>query len=145
MSQQPTKFSQWPPLVYNANIPIYIRIRDFFITLLGWLLIADLLEDIWVLITQWLHLNVFRRTVELEHLLGTLWDNIHGFFYMSFAFAAVILLVGLSRQRSLRRPLDGDLSDSHRLELLTTPSSKNVRLVTVQFDEAGHMLGVVEH
>lgn len=132
----------WPPLIYSANIPLYIRIRDVLITLLGWILIVDLLEDIWVLVTQWLHVNVFRRTVEFEHLLTNLWDNIHGFFYMSMVMVVLIVLVGLSRHQSVRKPIKiGALAQqaATRHELLEPAKS---RLVLVSFDESGNMVRV---
>ena len=97
----------WPPLIYHAHVPLHIKLRDLLITLAGWLLIVDLLEDIWVLITQWLHLTVFKRKVEMDHLMLTLWGNIHEFFYLSMTFVAVVVLVGLSRWKALRKPLKG--------------------------------------
>ena len=137
----------WPPLIYSAHVPLLIRVRDFLITALGWLLVIDLLEDIWVLMTQWLHVNVFRRTVELEHMAATFWGNIHQFFYLSFAFAAVILLVGLSRYRQLSMPLQSqaDMGSSHLIATaIQTPPAHPARLTRFVFDEHGQLLGVEE-
>lgn len=134
--------SDWPPLIYSANIPLYIRIRDVLITLFGWVLIIDLLEDIWVLVTQWLHVNVFRRTVQFEHLLANLWDNIHGFFYMSMLMVALIVLVGLSRHQSVRKPVQfGPLVEQERRRRVLLEPAQS-RLVTVSFDESGNMVQV---
>lgn len=95
----------WPPLIYNARVPFYIKVRDVFITALGWLLIVDLLEDIWVLVTQWLHVTVFKRQVTLDHMLWTLWGNVHEFFYLAMALVAVIVFRGLEHRQAIRRPI----------------------------------------
>ena len=131
---------QWPPLIYSAHVPWHIRLRDLLITALGWLLVVDLLEDIWVLITQWLHVNVFRRTVELEHMMATFWHNIHLFFYLSFAFAAVILLVGLSRQHALRKPLDAKSGKRKQPAVTGAVEQAVPRLIEAQFDSDGHLV-----
>ena len=137
----------WPPLIYDAHIPWYIRLRDLVITLIGWVLVIDLLEDIWVLITQWLHVNVFRRKVELEHLFFVLWDNVHSFFYISILMSVVVVLVGLASYRTIRRPLSQQStapSAEPSAPTLSDSTGSNVpRLVTVQFDDNGQMTGVM--
>lgn len=130
----------WPPLIYSAHVPWHIRLRDLLITALGWLLVVDLLEDIWVLITQWLHVNVFRRTVELEHMMATFWYNIHLFFYLSFAFAAVILLVGLSRQHALRKPVAAKSGKRNQPAATESVEQTAPRLIEAQFDTEGHLV-----
>jgi hypothetical protein len=129
----------WPPLIYHAHVPLYIKVRDVLITLAGWLLIVDLLEDIWVLVTQWLHLTVFKRKVEVDHLLFTLWGNIHEFFYVSMAFVAVVVLAGLSRRHVLRRPVDGNRpTTKHTTEpSLAQPAPSPSRLMRASVDANG--------
>ena len=137
--------ASWPPLIYHARVPLYIKLRDLLITLAGWLLIVDLLEDIWVLITQWLHLAVFKRKVEVDHLMLTLWGNIHEFFYLSMTFVAVVVLAGVSRRNLLRRPIEGhDLSNvvrEHPVDqtfVASSPASRPTsRLVFASVDSAG--------
>ena len=143
MSQtEPTQNSTdqpWPPLIYHAHVPFYIKVRDVLITLAGWLLIVDLLEDIWVLVTQWLHLTVFKRKVEVDHLLLTLWSNIHEFFYVSMAFVAVVVLVGLSRRHVLSRPIDDIRSRTKYTgeSLQSHTESGQSRLVRASVDKSG--------
>lgn len=96
----------WPPLIYHAHIPWAVRIRDVLITIAGWLLLADLLEDIWILASQWLHVTIFKRTVSADHLFLKLWSNTHDFFLMAMAVMAVVVLAGLARKHVLRAPLE---------------------------------------
>lgn len=131
----------WPPLIYHAHVPLYIKVRDVLITLVGWLLIVDLLEDIWVLITQWLHLTVFKRKVEVDHMLFTLWGNIHEFFYLSMAFVAVVVLAGLSRRHVLRRPFDAVrpvIANTDQTSQTETQPPRS-RLVHASVDVAGQI------
>jgi len=99
------------------------------------------------LITQWLHLTVFKRKVEMDHLMLTLWGNIHEFFYLSMTFVAVVVLVGLSRRKVLGRPVseiyaepkltqkpagtDGDQE--------TNVSAASPRLISMSLDATGQL------
>jgi poly-beta-1,6-N-acetyl-D-glucosamine biosynthesis protein PgaD len=82
----------WPPLLTGARRPRWVAIRDVFLTLVAWFLLAWLLRDLLYLAYDFFRHPVFELSTAARPDLGVLWTRLRAFVMMS---AALILWLAL--------------------------------------------------
>jgi poly-beta-1,6-N-acetyl-D-glucosamine biosynthesis protein PgaD len=134
----------WPPLITSANVPWFIRARDWFLTLLAWLALAwSLRLGVWLLWDYVSH-PVFELTWMKTLDWGEAWERISPFVCMIVALVTWIIFWGVKRRAQLRRTFDPRRLtpplplEEHATSLGLDPREierwRQWRIVTVNFD-----------
>lgn len=100
----------WPPILINRHRSFWIVVRDIVITLLGWLILAGLLQDFWALIYNWLKYPIFVLDPEDSPDWHSLWERFH-----PFAIVASFLIISILSISYWRRHVIGRTIESHFL------------------------------
>ena len=137
----------WPPLITRAEVPWYIRARDWFLTALAWLAMAFMLRLAVVVLWDYLSHPIFELTHTKVHNWALAWQRLSLFLYMVLALVIWIVAWGVMRRAVLRRNFDPRVTptlplDEHAASLGLDPREverwRQWRIVTVQFD--GHRI-----
>jgi poly-beta-1,6-N-acetyl-D-glucosamine biosynthesis protein PgaD len=132
----------WPPVIVGAHAPWYIRARDRFITLLGWLGMAYILRLAVIVLWDYFSQPIFELTHTKEHNWALAWQRLSLFLYMILALMIWILAWGITRRAVLRRNCDSRVTphlplDEHAASLGLDPREierwRQWPIVTVHF------------
>jgi poly-beta-1,6-N-acetyl-D-glucosamine biosynthesis protein PgaD len=143
----------WPPLVTGTRLPLWVRVRDFALTLLAWAALAYLLRDAIALLVDYLSAPLF----ELTHAQPPQWREIgrHMRPFLSLAGMLVCWLAiwSLLRRKRMRAvppsPQPAPLPDAEHavafgVDPLELDAWREHRIVVVNFDAGDRISGVTQ-
>jgi poly-beta-1,6-N-acetyl-D-glucosamine biosynthesis protein PgaD len=133
----------WPPLIRSAQVPWFIRARDWSLTLLAWMALAFSLRLGALFLWDYFSHPVF----ELTHMSAAHWDaaweRLTPFLFMILAVVIWIVAWGVGRRAQLRQTFDRRIVpplplEEHAASLGLDPREieewRQCRIVTVEFD-----------
>lgn len=106
----------WPPLIFRAQVPWFIRARDWILTLLAWLALAYALRLGLLLLWDYFSYPVFQLTRIQAPDWGLVWGRLSPFLYMILAVVAWIIAWGVYRRPQLRQNTDPRVTPSLSVE-----------------------------
>jgi poly-beta-1,6-N-acetyl-D-glucosamine biosynthesis protein PgaD len=141
---KPAPEHPWPPLICSAKVPWFIRVRDWFLTLLAWLFLAFALRLGLLLLWDYFSYPVFELTRIKTPDWTLVWERLSPFVYMILAVVTWIIAWGVKRRSQLRRTFDPRRLtpplplEEHAASLGLDPREierwRQWRIVTVYFD-----------
>lgn len=149
---KPASDHPWPPLIRSAQVPWFIRARDWSLTLLAWFALAFSLRLGFLFLWDYLSYPVFELTRMKSPDWGGAWERLSPFLYMILAVVIWIVAWGVGRRAQLRQTFDRRVTPPLSLEEHATSlglDSREIerwrqwRIVTVHFD-ADHQIASAE-
>jgi poly-beta-1,6-N-acetyl-D-glucosamine biosynthesis protein PgaD len=92
----------WPPLIEGANVPGWVRLRDWVLTLLAWALLGYLMRETLDLLHDYLRYPIFEFTSATPPDWRELWGRLRPFSYFIAVLTVWLLFWALLRGRRLR-------------------------------------------
>lgn len=92
---------KWPPLVGTDNLPRLILLRDTFLTLFAWMLLAYLLRDLIRLCWDYLSHPIFELSFTTAPDWHALWMRLRPYAAYGAALTAWLLFWGIARRKTL--------------------------------------------
>lgn len=142
----------WPSLITNVKVPWFIRVRDWFLTLLAWLGLAFALRLGLLLLWDYFSYPIFELTRVARPDWGLAGERLAPFVYMILAVVIWIIAWGVKRRPQIRRTFDPRRLTSplpleeHAAGLGLDPREiecwRQWRIVTVSFD--GHRIATAQ-
>jgi poly-beta-1,6-N-acetyl-D-glucosamine biosynthesis protein PgaD len=133
----------WPPLIRSAQVPWFIRARDWFLTLLAWIALAFSLRLGLLFLWDYFSYPIFELTrMKAPDWNGAL-ERLSPFLYMILGVVLWIVAWGVGRRAQLRRTFDRRVTpplslEEHATSLGLDPQEierwRQWRVVTVHFE-----------
>ncbi len=111
MNRPPAPFDHWPPIIADGRLSVLIRLRDIGLAVLGWLIVQDLLLDLWVLLYDWLKDPIFILAPEDTPDWEAIFQKIDPFLITAGLLMASIVVTALLRVRAIRRAIHNTLPE----------------------------------
>ena len=133
----------WPPLIRSAQVPWFIRARDWSLTLLAWFALAFSLRLGFLFLWDYFSYPVFELTRMKSPDWAGAWQRFSPFLYMIFAVVIWIVAWGVGRRAQLRQTFDRRVVpplslEEHATSLGLDPREierwRQWRIVTVHFN-----------
>ena len=94
--------SPWPPLIVGANVSAWVRLRDFVLTVLAWVLLGYLMRETLDLAREYLRYPIFEFTNAEPPDWQELWGRLKPFSHFVAALTIWLLAWALVRGRRMR-------------------------------------------
>lgn len=133
----------WPPLIRSAQVPWFIRARDWSLTLLAWIALAFSLRLGLLFLWDYFSHPIFELTRMKGHDWGGAWQRLSPFVYMILAVVIWIIAWGVGRRAQLRQTFDRRVTpplslEEHATSLGLDPREverwRQWRIATVHFE-----------
>lgn len=141
----PSRVTSWPPLITGARRPYWVGIRDSFLTLLAWLVLAWLLRDLIYVVYDFFRPPRFELTIAAPDL-GALWERLRYFVMVSTVLIVWLALHAAIDRRRLqsaeRVPQPGPLTIGEEARLAgvdekTVADARRLKVTSVLFRPDG--------
>ena len=96
----------WPPLISSAQVPRFVRVRDWVLTFLAWLALAFFLRLGFLLLWDYFSYPIFALTRMKAPDWSLVWERLSPFVYMILGVVAWIIAWGVGRRAQLRQTFD---------------------------------------
>ena len=135
--------NSWPPLISSAQVPRFVRVRDWVMTLLAWVALAFFLRLGFLLLWDYFSSPIFELTRTKAPDWGFVWDRLSLFIYLIFGVVIWIIAWGVGRRAQLRQTFDRRVMpplslEEHATSLGLDPREierwRECRIVTVHFE-----------
>ncbi len=133
----------WPPLIRSAQVPWFVRARDWTLTLLAWIALAFSLRLGLLFLWDYFSYPVFELTRMKSPDWSAAWQRLSPFVYMILAVVIWIVAWGVGRRAQLRQTFDRRVTpplslEEHATSLGLDPREierwREWRIVTVHFE-----------
>ena len=95
----PSPISNWPPIIRANVVPIWVRVRDIFITLLAWLTIGVTIHNLLWLIYDYLADPIFQLSYIASPDWELMWHLLSQFLYVALGMVVWICFLALLRRK----------------------------------------------
>ena len=144
-SSNPIPERDWPPLIVAETAPAWVRRRDFFLTLLMWILFAIMLETEFELFfgrfLEQLGLGDFDTDGKWDVFFERLRPYVRLALMLASTLAVASILTLIRRRRTLRQPPPPPLSVAEHaanvgMDAEALQAARNLRNCVVHIDDA---------
>lgn len=141
----------WPPLIEAQNVPRFVRVRDFVLTSLMWLLLLYALRNLFLYLYDFLSPPVFTFTLTSGPDWAAIWRHLESFVYLALFLVAWLLFWSVVRRRDLRRGRDhrqpepvslAELAEPRHLDPERLARFQNEKVVVIQYDADHRIVSV---
>jgi poly-beta-1,6-N-acetyl-D-glucosamine biosynthesis protein PgaD len=95
----------WPPLINSAYVPVWVQVRDFALTLCGWIVSLYLMKNLWIVSAEYF-VDLSSKSYYIDHMdWPMLWMVVRPFFYFSILAIAWISFFAFIRIRTLSKQI----------------------------------------
>ena len=102
----------WPPLIRSAQVPWFIRARDWILTILAWIALAFSLRLGLLFLWDYFSDPIFELTRMKAPDWSGAWQRLSPFLYMILAVVIWIVVWGVGRRAQLLQDLRPDLEQA---------------------------------
>lgn len=143
---KPAQNRPWPPIILSANIPVWTRVRDGLLAIVGWLIVQDLLLDFWVLMYDWLKDPIFELAPADSPDWSAIGARLAPFAIISGLLVTGIVLTAMQRRGLITRSLETESAKKNAAlatgDTLGSPDSPThelqcLRIADVHIDARG--------
>jgi poly-beta-1,6-N-acetyl-D-glucosamine biosynthesis protein PgaD len=140
----------WPPLLLGRDVPRWVRWRDVVLTLAAWAVLAYWMRGAVLLLYDWVSAPMFELTTQRAPDWQRIWRTLSPFLSLAALLAAWLLywasrrraLLGQDRDSPQPAPLGLDAhAEKFGLTAATVDSMRRPQVLTVRFDNTGHIAG----
>ena len=89
----------WPPIINDDKIPLWIRLRDIVLTTIAWLIIAITLHNFLWLVFDFFSDPIFGLTSTDPVNWSIIWEKLSRFVYIALGLVVWICFLGLLRKK----------------------------------------------
>ncbi len=91
--------SSWPPIINSDHIPVWVKMRDIFLTIGAWLIILATFHSLLWLIFDYLSDPIFELRTVAEPQWSQIWQRVSTFFYIALGLVLWICFLAISRRK----------------------------------------------
>ena len=133
----------WPPLINSTYVPVWVQIRDFSLTLFGWIVSLFLMKNLWIVSAEYF-VDLSSKGYYIDHMdWPMLWVVVRPFFYFSILAIAWISFFAFLRIRILSKQIKHRLLNPGESPIHTEASvmlqSNHARFISVLHDADGNI------
>lgn len=141
----------WPPLIEARDVPRFVRVRDFVLTSLMWLLLIYAVRDLFIYLYDFLSPPLFTFALTSGPDWAAIWRHMQSFIYLVLFFVAWLLFWSVVRRRDLRRARDrrqpepvtlAELAEGRRLDPEFLARFQREKVVVIEYDAEHRIVDV---